>query len=83
MFTVARTVNCAATNKIQSRLVAEGKSKVQQIILEPGDAVFIPIGYFHTVASAVAEDQGLAEVRYRPYLELLLIHLLADDNYCD
>ena len=83
MFKVERIVNGAATNKSRSCLVAEGKSKVQQIILGPGDAVFIPIGYFHTVASAVAEDQGLAEVRYGSHLGLLLIHLPSDDNCCD
>lgn len=26
---------------------------VESTVLEPGDAIFIPIGYFHTVASAV------------------------------
>ena len=34
-------------------LTPEGHAMVETAVLEPGDALFIPIGYFHTVASAV------------------------------
>jgi hypothetical protein len=32
------------------------------VVLEPGDALFIPIGYFHTVAGDVPEDDGSTQL---------------------
>ena len=32
------------------------------MVLEPGDALFIPIGYFHTVAGDVPEDDGSTQL---------------------
>lgn len=39
-------------------LTKQGLELVQTAVLKPGDAVFIPIGYFHTIASALQYDDG-------------------------
>ena len=39
-------------------LTKQGLELVQTAVLKPGDAVFIPIGYFYTIASALQYDDG-------------------------